>query len=169
MSILKKLLLCCVLSLALVHPALAQEKAKKERVYHVCSPKDGARDLLACNMYREARGEGERGMMAVGFVTINRRGHDSFPPSIKGVVYQKAQFSWTLTKKSFKVHDIEAWELARETAKFLLDLNKFPWAYEMLDFTFGSIYYHTIGVKPIWRHALKYTATIGNHRFYKEK
>lgn len=135
----------------------------------MCSQKDGPRDILACNMYREARGEGEMGMLAVGFVTLNRRGHESFPVSVKGVVYQKSQFSWTTYKKSFKVHDKDTWELSHGLAKFLIELNKIPWAYKMLDITKGALYYHTHQVKPIWRHALQFTVSIGNHKFYKEK
>jgi N-acetylmuramoyl-L-alanine amidase len=48
---------------------------------------------MAQVMYHEARGESERGQVAVGQVVLNRVADPRFPKTIKGVVTQKSQFS----------------------------------------------------------------------------
>ena len=48
---------------------------------------------------------------------------------------------------------------AKEIAKKILD-GTAP------DPTKGAVYYHTLDVKPIWRHKLDQVATYGNHIFY---
>lgn len=60
---------------------------------------------LADNLYFEARGEGDRGMVAVGYVTLNRKRSSRFADSICQVVHKaeringrivlnRCQFSW---------------------------------------------------------------------------
>lgn len=44
-------------------------------------------------IYCEARGEGYAGQKAVGIVVMNRVRSDSFPNSVKEVIYQRGQFS----------------------------------------------------------------------------
>lgn len=149
----------------------AVDRAGKKHVptYHVCDKSDSSRMVLACNIYKESRGEGMKGMLAVGLVTLNRLDHDKFPGSVRGVVYQKSQFSWTLFKHGIKVHDKESWDKAVSIADFLLTLKKFPVAYGIFDFTNGSLYYHSSKVKPYWRSHFMKTVTVGNHMFYKPK
>ena len=58
-----------------------------------------SRHCVALTMYWEARGEGRKGMLAVGSVVLNRVDDDRFPDSACGVVYQggetpPCQFSW---------------------------------------------------------------------------
>lgn len=167
------ILAACILSLA---PTVVQakESIKKpvkvvNKAIHTCAKKDSSRTVLACNIYKEARGEGVFGMLAVGFVTLNRLDHDKFPTSLRGVVYQKKQFSWTIYKNGLKVYDKDSWERAKVTANFLLLLKKGGIVYNTLDFTMGSLYYHTHQAKPIWRHNLYPTVNVGNHTFYKDK
>lgn len=50
-------------------------------------------EILASIINAEARGESYEGKVAVGAVIINRVYHPSFPNSIKGVVYQRGQFT----------------------------------------------------------------------------
>ena len=56
---------------------------------------------LADNIYHEARDQGDKGMIAIAYVTINRMMHKNYPDSICEVVYQRArktcQFSWACT------------------------------------------------------------------------
>lgn len=172
------IILTCMLSLVPVS-SQAKESIKKpitksvvkttQKAMHTCAKKDSSRTVLACNIYKEARGEGVFGMLAVGFVTLNRLDHDKFPASVRGVVYQKKQFSWTIYKNGLKIYNKESWEQAQATANFLLLLKKGGIVYNVLDFTMGSLYYHTHQVKPVWRHKLSPTVTVGNHTFYKDK
>lgn len=163
------LAILCTFSLSST-PATAKENVKKPRVVHVCKKNDTAVNLLACNMYREARGESDYGMMAVGFVTLNRKDHDKFPHSVRKIVYQSKQFSWTNFGTSFKVTEEDRWEKAKNFAKTLNRLhthNKI--AYEALDFTRGAVYFHTTKVRPYWAKVMVRTIRIDNHIFYKDK
>lgn len=44
-------------------------------------------------IHAEARGENQEGQIAVGNVVLNRVDSDEFPDTIKGVIFQKGQFS----------------------------------------------------------------------------
>lgn len=142
----------------------------KSPILHLCKKSDSPVNILACNMYREARGESDRGMLAVGFVTLNRKDHDNFPESIRKIVYQKGQFSWTNYGTSFYVHDREAWDRAKGYATMLLALHKGNKKfYETVDFTRGSTYFVTKRSKPLWSKSFRHIVTIGNHKFYKDE
>ncbi|WBF77617.1 hypothetical protein A73_73 [Escherichia phage A73] len=165
----KKLVLCgliCTLSLA---PGVTYAKERAQKVIHKCTKKDNSVNALACNVYMEARGETVNGQMAVAFVTMNRMKHDKFPTTMKGVVYQASQFSWTLTKSSYNITDKDSWEGALSISKFVHKLKNNEILYKRFDPTYGSLYYHTKKVKPVWRKLLKRTVTIENHIFYKDK
>lgn len=54
---------------------------------------EGDRKLLANIIYCEAGGEPYEGKLAVGAVVINRVLSGRFPDTVKGVIYQKSQFS----------------------------------------------------------------------------
>ncbi|QYC52587.1 spore cortex-lytic enzyme [Salmonella phage SSBI34] len=163
------ILLACTLSLSTA-PALAKESApKKLPVVHICKKNDNAVNALACNMFKEASGEGERGMLAVGFVTLNRKDKEKYPDSVKGVVYQSSQFSWANSGKNYRIRDKVTWEKAKKLSKFILALHKYPTVYSSYDFTNGSTHYHTKKIRPYWIKSMIKTVIIGNHMFYKEK
>lgn len=149
----------------------AKESAKNtpQHVIHTCSTRDSSTYALACNIYKEARGEGLEGQMAIGFVTINRSQHEKFPESVRKVVYQKKQFSWTIYKNGYKIRDREMWEQSLSVAKFMMKIRNNPAAYSFLDNTNGSLYFHTTDIKPYWAKSFKKTVVIGNHQFYKPK
>lgn len=161
----------CTLSLA---PAtsFAKESAPKKKlatVVHVCKKNDSAINALSCNIMREAGGEGKQGMMAVGFVTLNRKmKQGKFPGTVSRVVYQDSQFSWT-SGKNLTIRDEKTWKQAREISKNLILLQKFPAVYHMVDPTQGSLYYHKTTVRPYWSKYLLHTVRIKNHVFYKER
>lgn len=119
-------------------------------------------------MVKEAQGEGERGMLAVGFVTLNRRDGEKFPTTVRKVVYQKSQFSWVDYGTNFGVTDEEVWLKAKKLSKFLLALAEHPSVYVAYDITGGATHFHTTSVRPYWRKAYKKTVKIGRHIFYKE-
>lgn len=60
---------------------------------------------LAIALYREARGEGERGMAGVGYVITNRVHSKRFPPTtVCGVIRQAGQFPWVKVRPAGKIH-----------------------------------------------------------------
>jgi N-acetylmuramoyl-L-alanine amidase len=113
---------------------------------------------LADNIYHEARGEDEKGMFAVAYVTVNRFNHHKWPKSICGVVYQKHQFSWTSKRQKSVPPAGPHYEVAY---KVLYDTSS-------NDITDGALWYHSIHIKrPKWAVCAK-SVTIKNHTFYKE-
>lgn len=135
--------------------------------YHTCSSTDNARIALACNLYKEARGEGIKGLAAVGFVTINRAKHPKFPDKVPKVVYQKSQFSWTIGNNNTKIHDKKSWEKAKTVSRVLLFIKDHENFYNVIDFTKGSLYYHNTTVKPYWINRVEFTVQVGSHLLYK--
>lgn len=163
------LIAASALSLAPVM-ALAKENAPKKKlapIVHVCKKNDSSVDVLACNIYMEARGENLNGQLGVGFVTLNRLKHESFPRSVKKVVYQPSQFSWTTV--TYNVRDKESWQVAKDIAKFLYKIRNNDILYDKLDPTHGSVYFHSRRVRPYWVKYVTKTVTIGDHVFYKPK
>ncbi|QXL90429.1 cell wall hydrolase [Salmonella phage NINP13076] len=159
----------CAFSLTTT-PVLAKENAKKPKVIHLCKKNDTAVNILACNMYREARGESDYGLMSIGFVTLNRKDNDKFPETVKKIVYQQGQFSWTSYGSSFKVYERDRWEKAKAFASFLMLVHKTSKViYNAIDITRGSTYYHAKRVKPYWTKVMLRTVSIDNHIFYKER
>ena len=127
--------------------------------------------IVAATIWGEARGEGSEGMKAVANVIRNRA--DSLKKSPKDVVLQKKQFSiWNDTTTDNFLNKINksilknptdgsAWETAQNLVKNYI--NK-----KGNDNTKGAEFYHTTSIKPSWDYSkLKYTTTIGNHKFYK--
>lgn len=163
----KKFILAILLGILVSLPSFA---ATKQKVYHTCKPSDTKENLLACNIYREARGDGTIGMLASGFATLNRQSHPKYPDSIRKVIYQPNQFSWTTYGKTFKVTEKEPWEHAKDLAKLLIKVyTNNHVAYMAMDITGGATHYHTTKVKPTWAKRMKRTAQFGNHIYYKER
>lgn len=48
---------------------------------------------LANVMYHEARGESQQGQIAVGQVVMNRVRSGKYPSTVRGVIWQRGQFS----------------------------------------------------------------------------
>lgn len=116
--------------------------------------------LMALNMYHEAKGEGRRGMLAVGWVVLNRLGDAAFPKTIEGIVYQNCQWRWTCDERNDAPRRERAWREALTLAKQLL--TKPP-----SDPTRGALWLHADTVAdPGWRPQLAPSTRIGNHLFY---
>ena len=56
---------------------------------------DDDRIALACNLYYEASTEGYQGMVAIVAVTMNRVDSKHYPNTVREVVWERKQFSWT--------------------------------------------------------------------------
>jgi spore germination cell wall hydrolase CwlJ-like protein len=110
---------------------------------------------LELNIYYEARGESDRGKIAVGFVTLNRAKNPNFPKTICDVVYQKYQFSWVqqYPKHANTKVDPKITEIAIDLLS-----NKYR------DFTRGALFFHNAEVESFNRTVV---AQIGSHTFYR--
>lgn len=122
-------------------------------------------DCLALALYWEARGEGRQGMVAVGWVILNRVHSRDFPGTPCGVVRQggerpPCQFSFWCDGKSDRPRNERSWYLAQIISAELL-LQPPP------DPTGGSLYFHTTGVRPPWMRTQTRTVQIGSHVFYR--
>lgn len=126
---------------------------------------------MAENLYHEARGEGEVGMLAVAFVTMNRVEDNRFPDSVCEVVHYKRKgvcaFSWVCQGKG-AVKPKNAVE--RTTWNWIVSLSKsmvLNW-HEMkhVDITDGSTHYHATHVDPYWAKKYEKTMEVENHIFY---
>ncbi|MCR9277125.1 MAG: cell wall hydrolase [Pseudomonadaceae bacterium] len=120
-------------------------------------------DCLALAMYFEARGEGAKGMQAVGSVVLNRVAHDGFPGTVCKVIREggekpPCQFSWWCDGKSDKPRNLALWERTRTVARELLSGKR-------SDNTRGAIFFHNTSIDPNWPY--KRTVTIGSHVFYR--
>jgi spore germination cell wall hydrolase CwlJ-like protein len=116
--------------------------------------------VMALNMYHEARGEGRLGMIAVGWVVLNRMADKAYPDSVAGVVYQGCQFSWVCDGRSDRPRDARAWGRALQLATELLDRPS-------VDPTRGAMWYHATWVRnPRFGPRVARIAHIGRHVFY---
>ena len=124
-----------------------------------------AKNCLALAMYWEARGEGERGMLAVGSVVLNRVENRQFPNSVCEVVYEggetpPCQFSWWCDGKSDRPRNQMQWRAALNVADKLL-------SNQTHDPTGGALFFHSASIKSSFHRKRQRTARIGNHIFYR--
>ena len=126
---------------------------------------------LACNIFMEARGEPLLGQLAVAFTTLNRLQHESFPKTLRGVVFEPKAFSWTSSGSTIVISTKERvqWDNSRLIAKFMFHLYETDLKrYRASDPTHGSLFYHANHVRPSWRNNKHVTASIGRHIFYRK-
>ena len=91
-QLLRTLSICLIFSLSYAHTATLQAK-----VYDSTQM-----NCLALVGYHEAKGESDRGMIAVMQVTMNRVKSEKFADTICGVVYSANQYSWTKYNPTIK-------------------------------------------------------------------
>lgn len=126
---------------------------------------EDARMCLGLAMYWEARGEGGRGMRAVGSVVLNRVMSQHFPNSVCGVVYEggetpPCQFSWWCDGKSDRPLNRAQWQATLKVADKLL-------SNQTHDPTGGALFFHNTSVRSSFHRTRQRTAQIGNHIFYR--
>lgn len=123
-------------------------------------------ECLAKNIYFEARGEEEEGMVAVAQVTANRVNDERYPKTYCSVVYQRSQsgcqFSWTCDGQRDAILDKSAYNKALDISKKFLLKN-------MRSSIIGDdvLFYHAEYVDPVWNQQMAAVTTIGKHVFYK--
>ena len=120
---------------------------------------------LALTLYWEARGEGHRGMTAVGWTVLNRVRSRNFPSTPCDVVFQggeqpPCQFSYWCDGKSDRPRDRRDWITALMiAAELLVDPPRDP--------TYGALFYHSTSIGVPWRRQRLRTTRIGRHIFYR--
>ncbi|MBV6486778.1 MAG: cell wall hydrolase [Pseudorhodoplanes sp.] len=118
-------------------------------------------------IYFEARGEPERGQMAVAQVVLNRVFSQYYPDNVCGVVYQNAhrhlacQFTFACDNVRDVVTEPDAWEVAKRIARDSLDGK--IWLPEIGKAT----HYHATYVNPWWVRTMKKHQKLGIHIFYR--
>jgi spore germination cell wall hydrolase CwlJ-like protein len=124
---------------------------------------------LATAIYFEARGEPERGQLAVAQVVLNRLKNPAYPNTVCGVVYQnknkrnRCQFSFACDGIKDRITDMRSWGSAQALAKKVLNDNR-----TMFQADVGtSTHYHANYVRPRWARHMKKMQKIGRHIFYK--
>jgi len=117
-------------------------------------------------LYFEARGEDLWGQMAVAEVILNRVDSDRFPASICAVVKEGSgrlnacQFSYYCDGKLETIGNPTVYERVQKLAAMMIEGR----ARVLTD---GAVFYHANSVTPSWVSALKQTAVIGDHIFYR--
>jgi spore germination cell wall hydrolase CwlJ-like protein len=139
-------------------------------------------DCMARNVYHEARGEGELGMLAVAHVVINRSKDPRWSDDVCEVIYQPQQFSWAnkRTRSVPRGQPGSPAERARLLSRFAASAvlaqradegqpsrKKWSGIPHFIDPTNGATFYHERSVHPAWARKMKKVAVIGNHVFYK--
>jgi N-acetylmuramoyl-L-alanine amidase len=121
---------------------------------------------LALNLYFEARSDGEAGMVAVGWVVLNRLAPVKYPNTICEVIRQGGEqppchWSWWCDGRSDTPTEPQAWARAQQIARMLL-------SEPPPDPTQGALWFHHASIdRPDWLQVQQPTARIGGHIFYK--
>lgn len=128
-------------------------------------------ECMARNMYHEARGEGDVGMVAVGYVVLNRMASKQFKSnSVCGIVHQSGivrktgkrscQFSWVCAGRT-----VASGSGSRASYERALTLARAVMLRTVENPIDDSIYFHNTSADPGFaRKAMR--ASIGSHRFY---
>ncbi len=123
---------------------------------------------LATAIYFEARGEPERGQIAVAQVVLNRLKNPAYPNTICGVVYQnknqrnRCQFSFACDGIPDRITEAKPWGEAQALAKKILADDRTLY----LSDVGAATHYHASYVRPRWARTMKKADKIGRHIFY---
>ncbi|MHA1553413.1 MAG: cell wall hydrolase [Alphaproteobacteria bacterium] len=124
---------------------------------------------LANAIYFEARGESERGRIAVAQVVINRLKNPAYPNSLCSVVYQnkhkrnRCQFSFACDGVRDRVSDKKSWAQSQALAERILHDDRTLFQKDIG----AATHYHANYVRPRWARKMKKMKRIGRHIFYK--
>jgi spore germination cell wall hydrolase CwlJ-like protein len=126
---------------------------------------------LATAIYFEARGESEKGQIAVAQVVLNRLKNPAYPSTICGVVYQnkhkrnRCQFSFACDGIPDRINDKASWTKSEVLARRVLNDDRTLY----MSSIGAATHYHATYVRPRWARTMKKMDKIGRHVFYKTK
>ena len=116
---------------------------------------------LAVNLYHEARGEPEEGMVAIGHVVINRAMKRR--KNVKEIILQPWQFSWRNSKKDIPIDDYDSFIRCMDAVdKIIIE------RLEGKDLFRADHYFNPSIVLPSWAKKMTFVQGIGGHDFYRE-
>jgi spore germination cell wall hydrolase CwlJ-like protein len=126
---------------------------------------DSERRCLALALYWEAREDGRDGMVAVGWVVLNRLRSPDFPRTVCAVVREggekpPCQFSYWCDGRRDTPTEPKSWALAQDVARELL-------ADPPPDPTRGALFFHRGDGSAPWRAARTRTVALGQHVYYR--
>ncbi|MCK6454851.1 MAG: cell wall hydrolase [Alphaproteobacteria bacterium] len=133
---------------------------------------DAARDRLARTIWGEARGEGFRGKLAVGWVARNRAEHPRWwGRDLEAVLLKPAQFS------CWNADDPNAAKCLRVGPDDRAFVDCLAAAHAVIEGTIadptdadgagGADHYHVAGLVPAWSQGRAPLVAIGRHVFYR--
>lgn len=119
-------------------------------------------NTLAEAVYHESRGESIVGQRAVAHVIMNRVNDKRWPDSVKAVVHQPYQFSYTIDGSKER-------GMNNKRAKRKSRLVAFNVLYGIKPSPVGGAthYYNPSKVSPSWSKSMNMVAEIDNHVFYE--
>jgi len=121
-------------------------------------------ECLAKNIYHEAGVEPIEGKFAVAQVTLNRLKSGRWGRDICKVVYAKAQFSWTLSKKKRAEQPKgQLWAESQAVARSVLDRG-----YRVPSLAQSTLYHADYIKPPLWTKSVAKIQQIGQHIFYEK-
>jgi len=88
---------------------------------------------------------------------LNRVADERWPDTVCEVIKQPHQFSFYSDGKSDTPRDLNAYTTAVLVAAEALSNENVG---------SGALYYHTVDVRPVWRHDLEVLGRVGEHIFY---
>ena len=139
--------------------------ASATNFYYKCTPEDTNEiTQLACNIYFESRGESHTGQLAVAFNTLNRVDSYKYPNTVREVVWQRKQYSWTHDGKSDVIKDYNTFVKALQIASYVYELDQDQ--FKVLSPIENALWYHNINILPKWVDKRCEVAKIGLHVYY---
>lgn len=141
--------------------AAFQPQPTMSKISATGSERDREINCLAQAVYYEARGEPDRGKLAVAEVIVNRVNNRAYPKTYCGVVRQRrgnvCQFSWVCTRNAPPAGP--QWNRSQEIAQRVYD----GWKPGVVG---NATYFHASRVRPSWAGVFPKVAQIGSHIFY---
>lgn len=127
------------------------------------------RRCMAMNAYHEAGVEGIKGMLAVLQVTHSRQKSKRWGDTMCKVVYHKAQFSWTLSKKAPQANPGKTDDPTGPLMKAALSAVELYENGSRIAGLGDAMYYHTDYIDtPYWVDEAHKVGAIGRHIFYSK-
>lgn len=122
------------------------------------------RECLAKNIFMEANTEDYFGKLAIAQTTLNRVNHPTrWSSNLCSVVYQKAQFSWTLDKN--KLSQKPGGNSLKNIHQVVSDFEN---GVRIKQLSSATFYYADYIKKPKWADESNKIMQVGQHIFYKD-
>jgi spore germination cell wall hydrolase CwlJ-like protein len=138
-------------------------------------PRYTGTECMTANIFFEARGESIKGMQAVAAVTYNRLKSKLYPKDVCSVVFDKNQFSWVKQVDFKYARNILEGDLSdlnqKDTRQYYLAKQIAQQSVKEVSSVLpkGTMWYHTLQVKPRWAKSKIFVKKIGRHLFYTSK